>query len=141
MMKIYVFAILFISSIFQPFILISKEDPICFKSLLVLSIEDNLKFELTSLKDENLRSIYTSAIQKADLENFRLLDKEVELKFEEGFSCILKSAKKCKELGLIQSIENYPSYFPSEFKLPMFAFNQDLTLKATYPSYFDTFKK
>jgi hypothetical protein len=76
---------------------------------------------------------YKDLIYKADMENYRLKEKDVVLKFTEGFECVLLSAQKISKLGKSVSVESYKTEFTEEFVMPSFSISQNGTIMAAYP--------
>jgi hypothetical protein len=83
---------------------------------------------------ETTKDEFSKAISAANLETYRLKSKEVVLKFEEGFDCILVPAETLKKQGISINTQLYNTEYPDNYKLPLFSILKDGTLKATYES-------
>jgi hypothetical protein len=75
---------------------------------------------------------YKTAISAADLENYRLRDNDVTLHFEEGFDCVLYSAKSLFIKGLNINANDYKTSFSTDFILPVFSISASGILIAKY---------
>lgn len=64
-------------------------------------------FKIINSTDKEKEAFYVSSIENADMEVYRLKNKEVTLHFENGFDCILISAK---DLYLIDNKINPSQY-------------------------------
>ncbi len=72
-------------------------------------------------------------ISKISFENYRLQDKQVTLKFDNGFDIVLLSANQVQSQGLISNAASYPAAFTPKFKLPVFHMTPDGKVSAAYP--------
>lgn len=75
---------------------------------------------------------YKAVIYRANMENYRLYDKDVILPFQEGFECVMLSAKSLAERGITIDVDSYQKEFSSNFVLPLFSITEDGHLIATY---------
>lgn len=66
------------------------------------------------------------------MEKYRLRDKEITLKFENGFDCVMMSAKQLFLKGVSVNAMNYEEKFAPLYTLPVFTILQDGHLMATY---------
>lgn len=73
---------------------------------------------------QNPDKYYIEIISSANLESFRLRDKDVVLKFKNGFECLLPSASKLF-IEDHDSILKYPKDFPDYFIMPEFLINEN----------------
>lgn len=72
-------------------------------------------------------------ISKLSFENYRLQDKQVVLKFDNGFDIVLLSANQIQTMGLISNAATYQTDFTPTFKLPVFHMISDGRVSAAYP--------
>ena len=75
----------------------------------------------------------TEFINKAQFENFRLLEQRDTLKFANGFDIILYSARELLQSGLVKDITAYKSSFLPQYKLPVFHLTSSGEIGAEYP--------
>ena len=75
---------------------------------------------------------YKAAIYKADMESYRLRDKDVVLTFAEGFECVMLSARSVANNGVAIDVDSYQKDFSFNFKLPVFSIGENGNLIATY---------
>lgn len=94
------------------------------------------KFYLTGPVTSGKEQFYKMAIALADMENYRLREKEVILEFEEGFKCVLPSAKQLIIKGHNVDPNRYQENFPVGFLLPVFSIKSDGQLIAKYEKVF-----
>ncbi|HXD93241.1 MAG TPA: hypothetical protein VNX01_08510 [Bacteroidia bacterium] len=91
-------------------------------------------FKLVNNRHPEQESFYISSITKADMEKYRLKDKEVTLKFENGFECVLFSAKELFMNGRNINAASYEESFPAKYSLPYFNILDSGQLMAVYES-------
>jgi hypothetical protein len=72
-------------------------------------------------------------ISKISFENYRLRDKQVVLKFDNGFDIVLLSANRIQTMGLIDNAATYQTDFTPAFILPVFHMISDGRVSAAYP--------
>jgi hypothetical protein len=89
-------------------------------------------FKLTNNLHTEKEAFYVASIEKADMEKYRLKDKEVTLKFENGFECTLFSAKELFMNGRSINAASYEESFPRRFMLPVFTILESGQLMARY---------
>jgi hypothetical protein len=83
-------------------------------------------FTIIGENDQQKLDFYSESILNASMENYRLLDTDLTLKFKEGFECIMFSAKKVAASGGSNiNLSNYLETFPSKYILPVFSITQD----------------
>ena len=98
-------------------------------------------FKITNNRHPENETFYTSSILKADMEKYRLRDKEVTIKFENGFDCVMLSAKQLFLKGIKINALNYEEAFPVLFSMPVFSILQDGHLMAVYQNVSEKKKK
>ncbi len=112
-----------------------------FTFLLVLSCKMALLAQVTTIKNSIViknnhhpekETFYKEAIYRSEMENFRLREKDVVLKFSDGFECVMLSAKTLKEKGENIDLNNYQMDFIPKFVLPIFTITQEGMLVASY---------
>ncbi|MHB8260673.1 MAG: hypothetical protein ACYDCN_06665 [Bacteroidia bacterium] len=91
-------------------------------------------FKIINNNHPEKEAFYIASIEKANMENYRLKDKEVILKFDNGFECVMLSAKDLFMIGKSINAVNYQESFPINFSLPFFNILQDGHLMAKYPN-------
>jgi hypothetical protein len=79
--------------------------------------------------------LITSAITNANMESYRLKDKDVTLHFEEGFDCMLYSAKSLFVKGISIDANSYKSDFTERYKLPIFSISASGILIAKHETF------
>lgn len=89
-------------------------------------------FKISNNKSPDKEELYKITIAKADMENFRLKEKTVTLKFAEGFECVLLSAKTLANMGVSVNINDYKNDFPENFVMPAFSIAPNGTIIAGY---------
>jgi hypothetical protein len=89
-------------------------------------------FTIQNNSDKSKSSFYKTSIEKADLETYRLRDKNVILKFSEGFECVLLSAFTLKNMGASIDVDTYKTDFSEEFKMPQFSIHESGIVKVAY---------
>lgn len=87
-------------------------------------------FSLIGVNDQEKKAFYTSSIEKADMEQFRLKETDVVLKFKEGFECILFSAKSLASKGI--DADHYSTSFGPNYTLPVFSVHSNGFLTAEF---------
>ncbi len=75
---------------------------------------------------------YKNAINKSNLENYRLKNDRVHLMFENGFVLELFSAKEIHIINKTIVVDSYVSEFPAIYKLPTFRILASGALVASY---------
>ena len=81
-------------------------------------------FKITNNMHPENETFYLTSIGKANMEKFRLRDKEVTLEFENGFQCVLLSAKEVFIRGGSIKPDDYQDNFPMTYTLPLFNISQ-----------------
>lgn len=71
-------------------------------------------------KAENIY-LYEDALNNADMNNYRLLDKRVKIIFDAGVIAELLSAKELSAKGIKIQLDEFREEFPVNFQLPQFA--------------------
>ncbi|MBS1647737.1 MAG: hypothetical protein JST67_10390 [Bacteroidetes bacterium] len=89
-------------------------------------------FTIANNNHPEKEAYYIQQIEKANMENYRLKSKDVVLKFENGFTCTMLSAKTLFTNGFQVNPANYPEEFPKDFSLPSMRILDDGTLYALY---------
>ncbi len=89
-------------------------------------------FKISNNKSPDKEELYKITIAKADMESFRLKEKNVVLKFAEGFECVLLSAHTLTNIGLSINLDDYSTDFPENFIMPSFSIAQNGTIIAGY---------
>ena len=99
-----------------------------------LSAQTTIKnsFIIQNNKLPDKEEYYKTVLYKAEMEGFRLQDKDEVLTFKEGFEVVMLSAKKLKEKGLSIDIENYKKEFTKEFIMPVFNIGNGDYIMAQY---------
>lgn len=82
-------------------------------------------FQIVEIEDPVKLVFYTHSIAKADMENYRLKEKNVTLEFRNGFKCVLYSAKELFIKGVKIDVNSYQDDFPLKFSLPVFEVNDN----------------
>lgn len=82
-------------------------------------------FKIANNNRPENEAFYKTSIEKADMEQFRLKDKEVTLEFENGFQCVLMSAKEVFIKGGSIRPDDYQDNFPMTYSLPLFDIAQN----------------
>lgn len=77
-------------------------------------------FSVIGEDDQTKRSFYVQSIEKADMEKFRLKNEDVALHFQNGFECVLFSAKSLIIKGISVNPNMYPEQFQPTYTLPVF---------------------
>lgn len=90
-------------------------------------------FEIIGDYDKSKLAFYEASILNANMEQYRLREKNVIVNFKEGFECIFYSAKRLSAKGMNIQFENYPIDFVEEFTLPVFSINSNGSLAAAVP--------
>jgi hypothetical protein len=94
------------------------------------------KFILKGVASEEKLAFYKESISKANMESYRLREKEVIIQFEEGFECILPSAKQLIIKGYELDPNSYQLDFSNRFLMPVFQILADGQLVAKYEKVF-----
>ena len=98
-------------------------------------------FKITNNRHPENAAFYTTSIEKANMENYRLRDKEVTITFENGFDCVMLSAKELFLKGTKLNAMNYEEKFAPLVSLPVFTILQDGHLMAVYQNVSEQKKK
>lgn len=104
----------------------------CFISLIGFTQTIPNSFKIINNRHSENEAFYIASITKADMEKYRLRDKEVTLRFENGFDCVMIPAKQLFLKGMNINASNYEEKFPPLFALPVFNIIPDGHLMATY---------
>lgn len=89
-------------------------------------------FKITNNNHPENELFYVASISKADMEKYRLKNQDVTLHFENGFDCIMISAKQLFLNGININANNYPEKFPFHLSLPIFNVLESGQLMAVY---------
>jgi hypothetical protein len=92
-------------------------------------------FTLTNNQHPENEAFYITSIEKADMEKFRLKDKEVTIEFENGFTCVMLPAKELFISGKNVNPLNYQEGFSRNFVMPVFNVMPDGHLTAVHKKY------
>ena len=98
-------------------------------------------FKIINNKHPESEAFYISSIEKASMESYRLQSEEVTLKFENGFECVLLSAKQVFLIGKIINVSTYLDKFSVDYSLPTFTVLESGQLIAVYPTKTKRFEK
>ena len=90
-------------------------------------------FKIINNQHPEQESFYISSITKANMENYRLQNKEVAVHFENGFDCVFESAKALFLEGKNINATSYQESFSENFSLPVFNIVNSGALVAIYP--------
>ena len=101
------------------------------KGLLAQTTIKN-SFIIQNNKFPDKEEYYKTVLYKAEMEGFRLQDKDEVLTFKEGFEVVMLSAKKLKAKGVSIDIENYKNEFTKEFIMPIFNIGNGDYIMAQY---------
>jgi hypothetical protein len=82
-------------------------------------------FEVKNNPNKSKQEFYSASISNANLENFRLRDKSVVIKFSEGFECVLISATELKKKYSSVNVNQYKTEFPSNYTMPKFSISEN----------------
>jgi hypothetical protein len=82
-------------------------------------------FEIKNNTNKSKQEFYSASISSANLENFRLRDKSVVIKFSEGFECVLISATELKKKYSSVNVNQYKTEFPSNYTMPKFSISEN----------------
>ena len=77
-------------------------------------------FSVIGESNPTQQTFYTQSIEKADMEKFRLKNEDVALHFQNGFECVLFSAKSLIVKGFNINPNLYPDQFQPTYTLPVF---------------------
>ena len=94
------------------------------------TVKNSIKIQNNKFPDKE--EFYKSSIYKADMESYRLRDKDVILAFSEGFECVMLSARYLANKGITIDVDSYQTNFSFNFKLPVFSIAENGNLIATY---------
>ena len=89
-------------------------------------------YKVISNNSKEVNNFYISALAKANMENFRLKNEDVQIKFKEGVVCVLLSASKIKNTGITIELNSYKDQFDDNFILPVFSVTPDGYLLTEY---------
>ncbi len=101
----------------------------------------NGSFKIVDLADNSKLDFYTQAIENANFEQYRLVEQDLKITFENGFVLELFSAKKCLLLNKITSIESYSISSSFDETKPVFVVNSDGLVLIKYTTKESKFKK
>jgi hypothetical protein len=105
---------------------------LCFMSVFGFSQTIPNSFKITNNKHPEKETFYIASIEKANMEKYRLKNKEVTLSFDNGFDCVMLSAKELFTSGENVNPTNYQESFSDRFSLPVFTVLDDGHLIAGY---------
>ena len=77
-------------------------------------------FSIIGEDNQTQKTFYVQSIEKADMEKFRLRNEDVALHFQNGFECVLFSAKSLIIKGINVDPNLYPDQFKATYTLPVF---------------------
>ena len=106
----------------------------CFVSFFASAQTIPNSFKIINNRHPEKESFYIASITKANMEKFRLQDKEVTLKFDNGFDCIMTSAKQLFLNGNNINATSYELEFTKDYSLPNFNILESGQLMAVYTS-------
>ncbi len=89
-------------------------------------------FSIIGETDSQKSAYYSNCIANSSMETYRLLDKDVHLIFNEGFECVLISAKKLSLTNQEVDLSGYQYEFPSNYKIPVFNIHESGHIVANY---------
>ncbi len=89
-------------------------------------------FVIKDLNDNSQLSFYTTSIEAANFEQYRLKEQKVILEFSNGFKVELLSAKDCFVKGNEINMNDYLFEYPKRFLLPTFFINESSHITALY---------
>jgi hypothetical protein len=101
----------------------------------------NGSFKIVDLADNSKLDFYTQAIENANFEQYRLVEQDLKITFENGFVLELFSAKKCLLLNKITSIGSYSTSSNFDQTKPVFVVNSDGLVLIKYTTKESKFKK
>lgn len=94
---------------------------VSFFLLTGISAQISSSFIIIEKGKEADSSPYIEALNKADMNNYRLLDKRVRIIFDAGVIAELLSAKELSAKGIKIQLDKFREEFPVNFQLPQFA--------------------
>lgn len=77
-------------------------------------------FSLIGEDNQAKKTFYVQSIESADMEKFRLRNEDVALHFQNGFECVLFSAKSLIVKGIDVNPNLYQEKFAPTYVLPVF---------------------
>lgn len=77
-------------------------------------------FSVVGEDDQTKKTFYVQSIENADMEKFRLRNEDVALHFQNGFECVLFSAKSLIIKGINVNPNLYSEKFAATYTLPVF---------------------
>ncbi len=83
-------------------------------------------------KSPEKETFYKESIYKANMEPYRLKEKNDTVKFAEGFQCVILAAKQLAATGITIDADLYQSNFVYNYRKPEFSITEDGHLIATY---------
>jgi hypothetical protein len=103
-------------------------------SLIIKGFSQTLpnSFKIKNSNHPENEVFYIASIEKANMEKYRLKDSDITLHFENGFDCVMISAKQLFLNGVTINASNYEEKFPVHYSLPVFNVLQDGQLMAVY---------
>ena len=78
------------------------------------------KYTIITNDSEFGNEYFIGALNRANLESFRLKDKDVLIEFKEGAQCLIKAANSIEEL-ILDKTHDYKDSYRSGFTLPIFS--------------------
>lgn len=108
-------------------------------SLLFVGLSTNAQnktipgsFIIKNLTDDNKLAFYTKAIEDANFEQYRLKEKNLILKFENGFELELLSAKQVFISNPTIVVSGYQVQYPDNYYMPTFSIAESGHITAVY---------
>ena len=89
-------------------------------------------FKIINNNHKEQEAFYISSIEQANMENYRLKDKNVTIHFENGFDCVMISAKELFMNGKSLHAGTYPESFSATYTLPVFFILPEGGIVASY---------
>lgn len=96
-------------------------------------VDKGASFRVVSNMSFQSNDYFITALSAANMESYRLRDKEVIINFKEGVRCVILPATALVALGENIDINIYKEDFPKEFVMPFFSVNANGQLLAEYP--------
>lgn len=90
-------------------------------------------FKIVNNQHPEQESFYVASIEKANMESYRLQNKDVTVHFENGFDCVFMSAKTLFLKGKQINPITYQEIFLENFKIPVFNIISSGRLVAIFP--------
>lgn len=89
-------------------------------------------YRITSNTSKFDNNYVLESLEKANMENYRLRNENVEISFKEGITCVLVSATELSKTDNTVDISNYKERFANEYSIPTFRIGANGSLLAEY---------